>query len=375
MDIRELERGKMTGIGRYLRNFVTYASAARPDHRFFLYGNQHTDPPVGEGNIALRIVREGMTLWWDQVVLPALVRKDQVDVFLSPYIKGPGRASCPLVITIHDLLFLMFPEYSGWRQRPKNALFNKIARWVGGRASLILTDSEYSRRDIQRLLGLDGERIQVLPIGLDEAYRPVPDRVALERVWQRYGIAPPYIFYLGNFEPHKNVGALLAAFSALEEGLRFRYQLVLGGRPDEWQEELLRLAQSLGIEARTRFIGQVAEEDMPALYSGAEVFAFPSLYEGFGLPPLEAMACGTAVVASDRTSIPEVVGDAGCLVNPEDVEELAEALRAILKDEERRRELVRRGLARAELFRSADLCERQLALLEQTARVSVAPHR
>ena len=153
IDIRELEHGKMTGIGRYLRNFITYASRARPDYKFFLYGNQHTDPSVQNGNIAVRIAAEGRTLWWDQMVLPRLARADRMDVFLSPYIKGPGAVDCPLVTTIHDLMFLVFPEYAygGRHQRLKNILFTRIARWVNRRAALILTDSEYSRGDIQKV--------------------------------------------------------------------------------------------------------------------------------------------------------------------------------------------------------------------------------
>lgn len=315
----------------------------------------------------MRIAREGRTLWWDQVLLPALVREDRIDVFLSPYIKGPGRVQCLLVTTIHDLIDLIFPEYGGRYQRSKNLLFSRMARWVGRRATLILTDSEYSRGDIQNLLGLDGEKIQVLPIGVDETYRPVDDPARTESVWEGYGIKPPYIFYLGNFKPHKNVQALLKAFAGLEKALQTRYQLVLGGRPDRWQEERFQLARELGIEAHVRFIGQVEEEDMPTLYSGADVFVFPSLYEEFGLPPLEAMACGTVVVASNRTSIPEVVGEGGCLVDPEYIAALTAAVGRILTDEKWRLELEKQGLARAGLFCAADICERQMSILEQVA--------
>jgi len=366
IDIRELERGKRTGIGRYLRNFIAYAGQAGPDYRLFLYGNQRTDPSLEGENVVVRIREEGVTLWWDQVVLPALAQEDGVEVFLSPYIKGPARVECPLVVTIHDLMFLAFPEYGGWRRRPRNALLKRLVIWVGRRADLILTDSAHGAGDIQKLLGLDGAKIQILPIGLDETYRPVEDPAVLDEVLRRYGIEKPYIFYLGNFKPHKNVQGLFRAFARLGEWRR-EYQLVLGGRPDRWIDERRRLAAELGIAARTRFIGLVAEADMPALYSGAAVFVFPSLYEGFGLPPLEAMACGAPVVASNRTSIPEVVGDAGVLVDPEDAEGLSGSLSRLLQDAGERERLRKKGLAQADLFRAAGICEKQLRLLEQVA--------
>jgi len=374
IDIRELEKGKMTGIGRYLRNFIAYASSARPEYRFFLYGNQHTDTEIGGENVAVRIRPEGMTLWWDQVVLPDLANGDRVDLFLSPFIKGPVRVACPLVVTIHDLMFLVYREYDSWRSRPKNALFRKMATWVGRRADLIIADSDYSALDIERLLGLDIAKVQVLPIGLEESYQPVEDEAELEEVRSRYGIEKPYIFYLGNFKPHKNVQGLIRAFSLLDEELRQDCLLVLGGKPDAWIEERRQLAVELGIDEEIRFIGLVPEEDMPALYSGARLFAFPSLYEGFGLPPLEGMACGVPVVASNRTSVPEVVGEAGLLVDPEDPETLSRALGKVLRDEGERKRLRELGLNRARAFRAEDICERQMRLLEKLAgSVNVVP--
>ncbi len=165
--------------------------------------------------------------------------------------------------------------------------------------------------------------------------------------------------------PHKNVPALLRAFSALPGVLCRKYQIVLAGTTDEWVKEHLALCDTLGIENIVRFIGQVKEEDMPGLYSGADLFVFPSLCEGFGLPPLEAMACGTAVVASNRTSIPEVVGDAGVLVDPEDISAVAAAMRKILEDDTVRANLEERGLNRASHFRVGDICGRQMQLLEE----------
>lgn len=362
IDIRELERGRQTGIGRFVRDFIRYASLARPHHRFFLYGNQRTDPPAAGANVAVRLRPERLTLWWDQVVLPRLAGADRVEVFLSPYIKGPVGVRCPLVVTAHDLLFLALPP-ADWQQWLRNALFVQLARRVARRADLVLADSEHSRGDILRFLNPDPHKVRVLPLAVGEEYRPVRERDELERVWARYGVTSPYVLYVGNFKPHKNVQTLLRAFALLGEQ-QPRLQLVLAGRLDHWADERQRLAIELGIAARVRFTGAVAADDLPALYSGAGVFAFPSLYEGFGLPPLEAMSCGTPVVVGNCTSLPEVVGQAGVLVDPEDAVGLAAALGCILEDGQERRRLGELGLARADLFRPPVIYERQLRALE-----------
>ena len=356
----------MTGIGRFLRLFIAFASVARPHYQFYLYGNQHTDTSLDGGNISVRIVPERVTIWWDQFTLPALARSDRIELFLSPYIKGPRRVECPLVTTMHDLMFLVFPEYGGAHQRQKNLLFVTMARWVAKRANLILTDSEYSRRDIVRLLALGDEKVFVLPIGVDDSYRPVEEPHRHAEARRRYGIDGGYIFYLGNFKPHKNVATLLRAFARLDPALR-GHQLVLGGRHDAWVPGLIAQAEALGVGERVQFVGEVAEEHMPVLYSGAELFVFPSKYEGFGLPPLEAMACGTAVVCSNRTSLPEVVGDAGLLVDPDDDEAMSVAMTRVLEDRETRVGLERRGLRRAAGFVADQLCARQLDILEAVA--------
>jgi len=363
IDIRELEQGRMTGIGRFLRNFISYVSRRHSQHRLLLYGNQYTDTGFGGESVELRIRTERFTQLWDQVVLPAMANEDGVDIFFSPYIKGPIRVRCPLVVTIHDLIDLIYPEYGGGRL--SRALFKNMARRVGRRADLVLVDSDYSSRDTVRLLGLDSSRIEVLPIGLEKRYRPILDPQDLAAGCANYGIDGSYIYYLGNFKPHKNIKALIGAYARLEPGLREHFALVLGGSEDRWWAECKGWAAELGVAERVRFIGQVAEADMPVLYSGAALFAFPSLYEGFGLPPLEAMACGTPVLCSNRASLPEVMGGAGRSFDPQDGPAFTRALAELLCcSEEERAQMMQDGLARAGLFRADVLCERQLQLLE-----------
>ena len=366
IDIRELERGKATGIGRYLRNFIAYVERARPQHEVILYGNQHSEAEWPGSNVRTRIALERWTQWWDQVTLPGMANADGIEVFLSPYIKGPMRVRCPLVVTIHDLMDLVFPEYS--RGPVARMLFRQMARRVGLRADVVLADSQHSAEDIVRLLQLPREKIEVLPIGIEERYGPQSDDALPSALRDQYGISGEFIFYLGNFRPHKNVRSLIEVYADLPAPLRARFQLVLGGRLDPSVDEHRRCAMQCGVGEQVRFIGPVDECDMPALYGAAALFVFPSLYEGFGLPPLEAMACGTAVLCSNRTSLPEVVGDGGVLFDPDDRAGWQRLMGAMLADDSERSVWGQKGLQRARAFRVEALCERQMQLLESVGQ-------
>ena len=367
VDIRELEVGKSTGIGTYIRNFLEYSEAEHPEHEFFLYGNQHTDCCAHGPNMHIRIEHESSTLWWDQVVLADLAARDNVDVFFSPYAKGPGRVGCPLVVTVHDLLLLLYPQFGSRHQRQKNLLVKPLVRWVARRADLILTVSEHASRSIRALLGVRDSKVEILPNAVGDRYAPVKDSTAVQEILDRTGIKRPYVLWIGKFQPHKNVQTLLRAFARLDADLRSNLRLVLGGRPDVWFEESCQLAHHLGIGHQTNFLGHVHDRDMPAIYGAAELFVFPSFCEGFGLPPLEAMACGTAVVVSDRTSLPEVVGGAGLLANPDEPESFAVAMTRVLRENEKRTSMERKGLERAAKFRVGNICRRQIQLLEKVA--------
>jgi alpha-1,3-rhamnosyl/mannosyltransferase len=366
IDIRELERGTMTGIGRYLCNFLADATVVRPEHCFVLYGNQHTaTADLRFPHTEVRIVRERLTQWWDQIVLSRLARQDRLDLFFSPYIKGPLFLPCPLVTTIHDLMFLVHPAYAHGRTAGKRWLFRRMARLVARRAAAIITDSEYARQDIMRLLGVPREKLVVLPIGITAAYRPIHDPQPLTRVTHHYGISRPYILYVGNFKPHKNVTTLLDAFARLPKPIAKAHQLVLGGAWDTFQPAHAALAAALGLAERVIFPGFIAEPDLPALYSAAALFVLPSTYEGFGLPVLEAMACGTPVICGRVTSLPEVVGDSALLIDPHNAAEMAVAIERGLSDPVLRQALRAQGLQRAQRFTPQHTARRVLVLLER----------
>ena len=302
-------------------------------------------------------------LWFEQVSFPLACRR--FDLAHVPYFGSPLFPTTPTVVTIHDLIPLILPAYRG------SLLVRAYTRLVAAaarRADAVIADSQASKRDIVRLLGMPSHRVHVVYLAASEHFRPVKDAALLEAVRRKYGLPDRYILYLGGFDCRKNVATLIQAFAHLPICRPADLKLVIAGRLPERDTPFFpnprRLAEELGLEERVVFTGWVAEEDKPALYSGAMAFVFPSLYEGFGLPVLEAMACGALVLASDRASLPEVVGEGGLLVDPTDVDGLAAAMERLLTDEGLRAELRERALAQAAKFS-----------WEKTARETLAVYR
>lgn len=267
------------------------------------------------------------------------------DLFHAPGYVAPSRLPCPLVLSIYDLVALTHPELA----KRSNALHY---RWRLPRsakaAARVIVPLECVARQVVERLGVERERIRVVPLGVDARLRP-PSLDARAKVRATHRLARPYILFVGNVEPKKNLPTLLRAFAALKrEGLP--HELVIAGKRGWKCRDVFALPAELRIEADVRFLGYVAEDDLAGLYGGAELFAFPSLVEGFGLPPLEAMACGTPVVASDAEALIESTGDAAEHVPALDAEALAGAMRRILADAALRERLRAAGLARAAQF-------------------------
>lgn len=286
-------------------------------------------------------------LWFEQVALPRACRRFGVELLHVPYLGSPFLKPCATVVTIHDLIMLVLPQHRGsvWVR-----LYTALACAAAKRADLILADSEHTKKDIVRLLRLDPAKIEVVALACEGRFRPVTDPAQLRAVRQKYGLAEDFILYLGGLDWRKNVPTLIRAFSRLKPG----HQLgIVGEAPSRNRilfPDLKAEAIDAGVQGRIRFTGLVEEDDKPSLYSAARVFVYPSRYEGFGLPPLEAMACGTPVVCSNASSLPEVVGDAAILVPPEDEAGLARAIAAAMEDSDQRDGLRRQGLERAALF-------------------------
>lgn len=348
IDGRELQKDRMTGIGRYLLNFLSYALSIKPEWEFIIFGNQNTNISLENPNLRKIFIPEYITLWWDQVQLPYHLEKKKIDLLFSPYYKAPIFSPCKVIITIHDLMPLMPSFQKKSNPSLKRVLLKKWGKIIARKAQAIITVSENSKKDIVKMLKVPDGKIVVAPNSVEDRYRPINDFKALERIKKKYKITKEYIFSLGNLKPHKNVRGLLKAYSQLSNNLKDKYQLVIVGKKERYFNPLANLSKELQLD--TLFIDYVQDPDLPALLSSAEFLVFPSFYEGFGIPVLEAMACGCPVVSSNTSCMPEVLGDAALFFNPYHVEEMSLAIRQMLEDENLRNKFRQKGLERARLF-------------------------
>ncbi len=316
------------GIGRYVRSL---AEALPPllaeDERLLLLS-----PSEGAGPFSLR----------QQWEIPLRLRQRRATLYHSTYYLMPYFGLPPTLLTLYDLIPLRFPALSTPRAR---LLFRWTTALALRRATHALAISEATRQDFLRTFRLPPARISTVPLAAAPRFRPQPPQV-IEALRRRLGLPPRFVLYLGSNKPHKNLVRLVEAWAGVEGAVR----LVIAGAWDARFPQARERAAALGLEDRILWLGRVAEEDLPALYAAAESFVFPSLYEGFGLPVLEAMACGTPVACADRSSLPEVAGEAALLFDPTQVEAIRAALHRLTTDAELRAALAERGLAQARRF-------------------------
>ena len=340
------------GVGTYVRNLVRHL--ARLDHEttYFLFCHDSDEAtlrdlaenfvPVVESSAGYG-VREHLSI-------PFKLRRLGAELLHSPHYVRPLLCPIPSVVTIHDCIHLLFPQYL------PNRMAWRYARFMMGSAirhsAVVFTVSEASRADILRFYSwADPDKVHVVPNAIDTELLERPDEKEMERVRERYQVRGRFVLFAGNVKPHKNLERLIRAFALVREQREHDdLQLLLIGDDVSRYGALRRAVEKTGLRQDVRFFGFVPPSTLAALYRMASVFAFPSLYEGFGLPPLEAMSCGTPVVTSRISSLPEVVGDAAVLVDPYSVEDIALGISRLLDDHDLRRQLVDKGLARARSF-------------------------
>lgn len=350
------------GIGRYTRELIAALLALESAHQYAIFAAAGQLPrghwqreadalrSISKARLAvhsLPLSDDWMARLWHRLRLPVPVEAvtGALDLFYSPdFVLPPTRRAARTLLTVHDFSFIYYPEHFV----PKLVGYlNQVVPRSVARADRVLVDSEATRADLIHHLGTPPEKIQVLYGGVDARFRPEPEPEERERLCTRYGVGErPYVFSVGTLQPRKNYVHLIQAFAQVN-GLA-DWQLVIAGGRGWLYEGILAEADKHG--GRVRVLGFVDDADLPALYRNATLFAFPSLYEGFGFPVLEAMACGVPVVCSNASSLPEVVGDAALLIDPHDASELAEALARVAEDADLRREMVARGVAQAARF-------------------------
>jgi glycosyltransferase involved in cell wall biosynthesis len=284
--------------------------------------------------------------------------RHRLNLLHSPDFIPPAFGAQRVVITVHDLSFVHFSRYLA-----PEALryYAGQIEWAIGRADHILADSNQTREDLVHLLGALPDKVTTVYLAADERFRPLSTPADQMPALQRYDLSPGYILFVGTLEPRKNIPTLLAAYRRLLDRSGTRVPLVLVGKRGWSADDIFETLETLQLGRQVRIIDDCAgQEPLVQLYNGAGVLVLPSFYEGFGLPVLEAMACGTPVVAAHRGSLPEIVGDAGLLINPEDADGLASAIERVLEDDRLRSDLIRRGYAHASRFTWAETARQTL---------------
>ncbi|MCO5214559.1 MAG: glycosyltransferase family 4 protein [Thermomicrobiales bacterium] len=326
---------RQTGISRYISEVISGLERVRASSDEVVLLGQHTGP-IKE-NPLTRIL-------WEQSFLPVNIAAQRLSVMHTPIGAVPLLGIAPNVVTVHDLAFLKYPESLPSDRRTWLIAATKMST---RRARKIITVSQATADDLREWLDVPEGKIHAIPLATSGKVERV-EGTSLNVFRMKWKIDRPYVVAVGTLEPRKNLPTLLRAFAHIKD--QIDHQLVLVG-PEGWLTgELKSTLEELDLGDRVRLTGWVSDEELGGWYSGADLFAFPSLYEGFGLPSVEAMRCGAPVLCSDNSAFPEVVGDAGVLLPAENVDAWAETMLSLLNDESRRRELRERGFARAELF-------------------------
>ncbi|BAF70492.1 glycosyltransferase family 4 protein [Nitratiruptor sp. SB155-2] len=354
----------LTGVGKYI-----YEISKRVDQDLlFWYGGfvsqRMFEPKEGgvfthviESAIAVRAVKKTL-----RIMVGLLKNKDVYDLYWEPnYIFQKGIRSKKKVVTIHDMSIIRYPQ---WHPKERVKYFSKHLFSSIDEADMIITDSCFSKQEIVELSGCEESKIEVIHLGADHnLYKPLA-KEKLKHLTDRFALEDDFVLFVGSIEPRKNLLNLLKAYMKLPEPLKKRYPLVLAGFKGWENKEIMQIIEQENI----RYLGYVSENDLVGLYNLASVFVYPSFYEGFGLPPLEAMSCQTATIVSDVASLPEVCGDAALYIDPYDVDDIALKLQFLLEDRKKSESLAEAGRKRALQFDWEKTADKHMELFERVVR-------
>lgn len=339
------------GIGTYLRNLIRHLPGLDSDNDYYLLGYRSDEALLRSLSSAFHVsfVKSRNYSLSEHVTIPVTLKRIRADLYHAPHYVLPFFTPCRAVVTIHDVIHLLFPQYLPSSSAKHYAKY--MIRRAVEKARIVMTVSNASKRDLLGFFDVDEAKIRVIPNGIDPKMTEELEPGAVERIRQRFQLKGRNALFVGNVKPHKNLERLIAAFAKLRDDASFSdVTLIVVGDEISKYPSLRRAVQRHKVRGNVRFFGFVPELTLVALYRAADIFVFPSLYEGFGLPPLEAMANGTPVITSKISSLPEVVGDAALTVDPYNIDEIAGAMKVLLTDETVREQMKEKGRLRAARF-------------------------
>jgi glycosyltransferase involved in cell wall biosynthesis len=359
------------GVSRYIYHLLSALPDVDQQNEYVIYTNTCPSAlPVGQApNVSVRAAllpteRPLARIAWEQTALPWSARRDRLDVLHAPVNISALVPAAPLVVTVHDLSFLRFPSRFVPAKRHYQTVFTRA---TVAQARRVIAVSESTKADLVRLLRVPAERVSVVHEGVEERFRPLP-ATAVDAFRRRQDLPDHFVLYVGSLEPRKNLPLLLRAYHRLRHEGQTDWPLVLAGGKGWLYEEIFRTVQDLGLQESVRFPGFVLYDELPLWYNAAGLFVYPSLYEGFGLPALEAMACGTPVVVSAASSLPEVVGSAGVVVDcAHDEVPLSRAMGELIGGAARRAHYAAAGPVRAATFSWTQAVQETVAVYRRTA--------
>ena len=355
----------MGGVSTYSYELIKNLSEMDKNNDYYLIHTCPKDIDVYNSNHDFLMRSVFPNYLWRIAIGPLKLKKiKNLDIVHDPYDIGPLSFKMPFkkIITVHDMAYFFFPRISGLKIIiGHKVLFNKTLKT----ADKIIAISNSTKEDLITYFKVPEDKIVVIPHGVSEKFKQL-DEEDISKSTQKYQLNFPYILYVGSLESRKNILNLIKAFYELKMK-NIEQKLVIVGKTNENKKILSRFIKNHNLQNDIVFTGFVADDDLPALYNAADLFVYPSIYEGFGLPPLEAMACGTPVITSNISSLPEVVGDAGIMIDHSNVEALAEAMRDVLADESLRNSIISKGLKRAKMFNWKKCAKETLKVYEEVA--------
>ncbi|MDO6355768.1 glycosyltransferase family 1 protein [Caloramator sp. CAR-1] len=338
-----------TGIGTYIQNIIKYISILDNENEYILYWHGKNYDEVVKGNIRAVITSRRGHRFFEEYFIPQNLVKNKIDVYHLPQngIGFPEEKKTKIITTIHDLIPYIMPETVGKGYLKK--FLTEMPKIIQ-KSDLIITVSNCSKKDIIRFFNVYESKVKVTYLAAEKYFKPLDKELCRNYLKSKYNINFDFLLYLGGFSKRKNVKSIILAYSKLLKNLSKDIRLVILGQAKDEKDELEKMCFDLNLEEKVIFTGYVPYEDLPYFYNASTIFLYPSLYEGFGLPPLEAMSCKTPVITSNVTSIPEIVGDGALLIDPKDIDALQKAIEELLSNDKLREDIANKGYERSKLF-------------------------